>query len=77
MYIIVRANQIDRLYYCGDPTDKPGRTLPVAGWTADRQRARVYITLDEAARHIERLRETELTLEAHGYKCAVEPLPKV
>ena len=72
MYAIVRANRIERLYYCGDPIDKPGRTLPVAGWTPDRRRAREYATLGEAVCAIHRLREGDLTLEAHGYTIAIE-----
>lgn len=74
-YVIVRTSRAGRLYFCGDPPDKPGRTLPVAGWTPDQQRARAYATLDEVARDVRRLREAGLTLEAHGHTLEVETEP--
>ncbi len=74
-YVIVRTSRAGRLYFCGDPPDKPGRTLPVAGWTPDQQRARAYATLDEVTWDVRRLRETELTLEAHGHTIEVEAEP--
>jgi hypothetical protein len=75
MYVILRTSGAGRLYFCGDPPDKPGRTLPVAGWTPDQQHARAYGTLDEVTRDVRRLRETGLTLEAHGHTIEVEPEP--
>jgi hypothetical protein len=75
MYVIVRTSRAGRLYFCGDPPDKPGRTLPMAGWTPDQQHARVYATFDEVARDVRRLRESELTLEAHGHTIEVVTAP--
>ena len=75
IYVIVRTSRAGRLYFCGAPPDKPGRTLPVAGWTPDQQRARAYATFAEVSRDVRRLRETELTLEAHGHTIEVETEP--